>query len=343
MRENQNPLYETLACPTCKTGIDTVENGLYCRDCDTLYQNGPILSLFPIVKDPRSFGRSFLGFSDMTCGKVVVSSTSIKKLLETGMNKDIRGADFIIDLVYRENSKDGKLDPNLVSDVVKCLEEISIRCSSVIEPENRPFLNKAATLGRYEGELRAGSYIGGFVTPDEFLAILPKGARYLEVGMGPGDNLRKIKSAKSPLIMVGSDLSSSMVKRAIANFDQNSTLFLQADAEYGPFKTGAFDVGMIYNALDRIPQTTLALEELARVCGEYVVIGNCIPFQNRKQVRGGFEIVYVPEDQAVESIEQAMDKTGFKLQKISGPFPWNIKTIMDGEETLDVVVGLGKR
>lgn len=335
-------IYDILACPSCKTKLEQDGKNLYCGSCDKEYGNGKILNLFPVVKNPVDYVKeSGLNVVDVEFNNLVIKRSDVAEIVNAAYNEDLRAADSTIKKIWQEKTK-GIILPSTVPDIVGVFEQVYRQYSELLPKEKRPSLNSIVTLARYAGEVGAGSYIGSFVLPEEVLKELPAGARYLEVAMGPGDNVRAVTERLNPEIVIGCDFSEEMVSKAIANALEQE-VYLRADAQNLPFTKESFDVGIITNALDRIPKTKQALEELANASGEKIVVAQCMPFQNSKMVEGDFEIVYVPEDQAVQSIEEAIEKAGFKLNKVFGPVSWEITTIMDGPETLDVMVGIGER
>ncbi len=212
--------------------------------------------------------------------------------------------------------------------------------------DTRVFSNLVSyiTLARYEAETRAGSYQGTFILPDEVLKKMPDGAVYLEVAMGSGDNLRRIEELKKPRVIIGTDFSAGMVLRAIHKFPDTNSIFFRADAQNLPVIPGSIDVAMLCNAMDRVPDTKRALMELEKTVAPegYVILAQCMPFQNEKVVPGGKNRVYVPQKKRVESVEEAADFIQLRnLQVIKG-VEWNLTTLADGKETMSVDVAIGQ-
>lgn len=162
--------------------------------------------------------------------------------------------------------------------------------------------------------------------------------------MGSGENLKKVYDAKKPKELAGMDFCPRMVARAKTKFNGNVDLRV-ADAASLPFENEYFDVTMCFNALDRIPKTKKALNEISRVTRNRgtLILGQCIPFQNEKVTVDGTKIIYVPKDQRIESIDEIGEIQGFSLQKIYRAILWPITTIEDGYEELKVDVGIFKK
>ena len=199
------------------------------------------------------------------------------------------------------------------------------------------------TSARYDLEAAAGSYLGSFVLPEGIVKWLPEG-KYLEVASGPGDNLKVLAAAKRNSTFEGLDISSRMVERARQNLGDTAVI-QRGNAMNLQYPDASFDVLVMLNALDRIPDPQAALQEAARVLradGTFVV-GNCMPLQNIKEVEGGVNIVYVPEGCQVGSMEEAVEKAGCTLEQVVRGIEWNITTIEDGAEKLFVDVAVGRK
>lgn len=87
---------------------------------------------------------------------------------------------------------------------------------------------------------------------------LPKGARVLDLGCGPGDGLRRL--CAQGYRGVGGDLSGAMTRRAslFGPVARLSALAL-------PFRDGAFDGLVCTNSFHHYPDAVLALQEMRRV------------------------------------------------------------------------------
>src|SRR3989338_7604709 len=111
------------------------------------------------------------------------------------------------------------------------------------------------------------------------------------------------------------------------------------------YPNASFDVLVMLNALDRIPNPQVALQEASRVIKQSgtFVVGNCMPLQNTKEVEGGVNIIYVPEGRQVNTMDEAVEKAGCTLDQVVRGIEWNITTIEDWQEILFVDVAVGKR
>jgi len=332
---------EKLGCPVCKEPYKVQGESYYCVKCDATYgKNEGLLNFFPITgmkNDVTSLSENIF--------PEAIYKEDVACLINSAYFENIRGADKVIQRIVginmnqRNKEQREALVPQLLGDLILVYE----KNAKLLPEEKRPFLLSFITLFRYELETVAGSYNGNFIVPDSILKKLPKG-EYLEIAMGTGDNLKKVaKSGKSTSI-TGLDFSRGMVSRAMELFDSNSLLF-RADAQSLPLIDEQYDVVMMFNALDRIPKTKQALEEVNRVLkynGSFVV-GNCIPLQNEKMVEGGFTLTYVPEKYRIESMEEAIENAGCNIQCIQKNLEWRVKTIEDGDEKLFVDVAIGKK
>ncbi len=201
----------------------------------------------------------------------------------------------------------------------------------------------AVGLFRYEFENRNQDYQGTFVLPEEIRRGLPDQGIYLEIGMGPGDNIITLAREKGNISVYGSDISPSMAARAQAAYPEGR--FFAADAQRLPLKNGSIDVVIICNALDRIPTARAAIQQIGGLVkpGGYLVVAQCDPFQN-EFVENGFRFVYVPNGQRLNSVDEAVEAAGLnKVYRSERPFEWNIKTLLYGQEKLDVNVAIGQR
>lgn len=189
------------------------------------------------------------------------------------------------------------------------------------------------------------SYEGTFVLPDEILERLPENKVYLEIGVGPGDNLRKIIEEKTSAYAIGCDLSTGMIYRAQKNFPQGK--FFVGDAEDLSILDGTVDVVVICNALDRISTAKSTIKRLGSLVKPdgYLVVGQCVPFQNEYIDRiSGLRFGYVLKDERLNSVDEALYAAKFKtVYKNEKPFGWNVKTLLYGEENLEVNVAIGRK
>ena len=232
----------------------------------------------------------------------------------------------------------------MLPDVVDAFQNVYKLYSPFLNDEGKSLLLSYVTLLRYELEVAAGGYQGTFTLPDEVIDRLPEGL-YLEVAMGPGDNIAKMYNRKERSTFFGNDISCGMVERARATLgDKARVQRLDAASLSRTYPINSFDVVAILNALDRIPDARGALVQASSLLrpGGFLVVGNCIPLQNEKEI-GGVNVVYVPEGKRIESMEEALGVAGCSLEDSLQKIPWPIETIADGEEKLDVDVAVGRK
>lgn len=103
----------------------------------------------------------------------------------------------------------------------------------------------------------------------ETLALLPRGARLLEIGAGTGLNFRHYPPCE---VAAASDVSREMLSRSRGRTD--SIELVQADAQRLPFGEDSFDAAFGTLVFCSIPDPMLAFEELRRVvaCGGRIVL-----------------------------------------------------------------------
>ena len=130
------------------------------------------------------------------------------------------------------------------------------------------------TVLRFDGNA-AKQLVATYMTPDlvaqrqqviEFLSLEP-GARVLDVGTGPGF----LASSMADIVgetgeVYGVDISDELLAFAAENHAHQKHLkFLRAEALKLPFSTDSFDVAVVTQVLEYIPDVPAALRELHRV------------------------------------------------------------------------------
>lgn len=198
---------------------------------------------------------------------------------------------------------------------------------------------------RYECENLSLSYQGTFEIPRMVQTELPNTGVYLEIGMGPGENIIKIAQAKYLEYVIGCDISSSMVYRATKAYSTGK--FFVGDAQQLPISEETIDVAIICNALDRIPTARSTIAKISKLIkpNGYLVVAQCNPFQNEyADPENGLRFVYVPKKERLESVDEAVEAAELKkVYRNDRPFEWNIMTLLYGQEKLDVNVAIGQK
>jgi 2-polyprenyl-3-methyl-5-hydroxy-6-metoxy-1,4-benzoquinol methylase len=100
--------------------------------------------------------------------------------------------------------------------------------------------------------------------------ILRPGMRILDEGCGEGVLLRLVRDAAPDALIIGSDISKPNIQAA-RNLGRG--IYLVADAEYLPFKTGAFDLVISSHVLEHLPDFHRGLHDLKRVTSRWALIG----------------------------------------------------------------------
>ena len=270
---------------------------------------------------------------------VGLKKEQVRDLLNCAENNDLRRAARYLRGFVQENIN-GEED---VLSLVKVLDGVVRNNIGRLSEDARPLFLSFMTLARYEAEVIAGSYQGAFVLPEDIISSFRPNGTYLSIATGPGDDIRKMKTLLGDGTYVGVDISEEMVRRALR--EDPSGIYGMADAQELPFKYGSFDAVIMFNAIDRIPNPRRALCEISRVVrpGGTVVVGNCDPLQYVKEVTDGTTLTYVPEENRIEDMKEALQVAGCELLETRLRLPWNIKTIMDGDEPLYVNLVVGKR
>lgn len=239
-----------------------------------------------------------------------------------------------------------------MSSVHKILSSLAEQLlSSAKSEEEKVLATTSFCLLRYELEAEFQTYNSFFVLPDEILQLL-EGKSYLEIGMGDGSNLQRLVEKKNPSIVVGIDLSPSMVNLAKKKITNHHSLLFAADMltlKRKQLPHAAFDNVLILNVLDRCA----APKQLLRLAGSLVkptgklIIGNCA-FQYTKKMgngaRSNCELVYSLISERVQSIKEAAQVAGFNT--ILHSFKnicWQPESALSGKEDLWVEVVIAQR
>jgi ubiquinone/menaquinone biosynthesis C-methylase UbiE len=96
---------------------------------------------------------------------------------------------------------------------------------------------------------------------------VPRGARLLDVGTGPGYLLKHLAGLRPDLCLSGLDLDWQMVRRGKRNLGSSSPCLhlLVGDAQTLPVASGVFDFVTAYFSFHIWPQPSLGLAEILRV------------------------------------------------------------------------------
>ncbi len=101
-----------------------------------------------------------------------------------------------------------------------------------------------------------------------------QGKSVLEVGSGPGGNL-KYFSKRKPGRLVGADISQNMIDLATRNVGKDKAEFFKVDGKSLPFRDGEFDYVFTITVLQHNTDNTQfesMLSEVCRVSGDKVVL-----------------------------------------------------------------------
>ncbi|PIZ51299.1 hypothetical protein COY27_04205 [Candidatus Woesearchaeota archaeon CG_4_10_14_0_2_um_filter_33_13] len=286
----------------------------------------------------RSISRRFSS-SGLYVNGIRIKKEQVSDLLNSAENNDLRGAARYLNSLVQQNIG----GPEDVPSLVKLLDRVVRKNVDKLSSDAQSRFLSFMTLARYEAEVIAGSYQGAFIPPEDLITLLPAKGTYLSVATGPGDDIRKMKSLLPEATFIGVDISEEMVARALKE-DPNG-IYGMADAQQLPFKYSLFDGVVMLNALDRIPNPRKALYEVSRVlkAGGTFIVGNCNPLQYEKEVSGGVTLTYVPLENRISSMEEALQVAGCKVLDTRFDLPWNIETIADGKEPLLVDLAVGRR
>lgn len=96
---------------------------------------------------------------------------------------------------------------------------------------------------------------------------IPRGARILEVGCGPGNALLALESQCAPSLLVGLDIDGALLETAKATVNANGVraTLVSGDIRRLPFRTESFDVVVDFGTCYHVAEPELALREIQRV------------------------------------------------------------------------------
>jgi SAM-dependent methyltransferase len=278
--------------------------------------------------------------------KYIITDNDSEMLLEAARSDNLKAATMIVQQKARgiSNGMESKaLD--LISGFQNWFQEQAID----LDAESLTRLSSYMTLARYEFEVAAGSYWGGFQLSPGIIQRLPSGS-YFEIASGNGANLERMLQINRQNSYRAVDLSVGMVNRVKERIGDRVTIY-QGDAQRLNEPSNCYDVVLMMNALDRIPNAKKALTEAGRIL-KYdgtLVLANCKPLQYEKKLVSGLTVEYVSRNQQISSLVEGLSiadcsiEFGIGEEFKNDPLQWNIMTIADGEETLWVDVALGRK
>lgn len=97
----------------------------------------------------------------------------------------------------------------------------------------------------------------------DFLDVLEKNNKVLELGCGEGQFIRSIKKHHSSLDCYGSDISQNAIDKA-KNYNDGVKYFLNEE-DILPFADDMFDAVLIYDVLEHVKNPASILKEVSRV------------------------------------------------------------------------------
>jgi SAM-dependent methyltransferase len=141
------------------------------------------------------------------------------------------------------------------------------------------------------------------------------GRRVLEVGCGAGQGFGLVAARARAL--VGGDYSMALLRGARIHYGRRVPL-VRLSAEHLPFRTGAFDLVLLFEASYYVPRMELAFDELARLLasGGMVLFANANP-ERPDFIRSPYSVHYHTADELRSALEQrglrATTEAAFRL------------------------------
>jgi SAM-dependent methyltransferase len=112
------------------------------------------------------------------------------------------------------------------------------------------------------------------------LQSLPAGpGRLLLLGCGAGRHTRALRRERPDLIVHGSDLSLTAVREAVRQRD--GAYYTVADALALPYRDGAFDLVILFDLLEHVPDVGRAVDEIAHVLRRGGVFHGFVPCEGQ--------------------------------------------------------------
>jgi SAM-dependent methyltransferase len=139
------------------------------------------------------------------------------------------------------------------------------------------------------------------------------GRRVLEIGCGAAQGFGLM--GRSAASLVGSDVSLPMLRGARRHYGARFP-FVRASAEALPFRTGAFDLLICFEASYYVPDITAGLQEIARVltAGGMALLVNANP-ERPDFIRSPHSVRY----QTADEFRRALEALGFSVT-VEGAF-----------------------
>lgn len=287
----------------------------------------------------------------------------IKKYTRTGEAKFC--IDAFTELAYALSDK-CKNDFEAIKEIFRYEMEII----KDLPEDKKAMVSQATTAARYNLEKYRGCYIlPKYVTEFIQKLDLPDGIIF-EGAMATGENLIELNRKFSNEISMGIDISEKMVRDAQKNTKNYDNIFVaQGNLEYIPVKERKAKLININNLIDRIPDPPRIAEEIKRISKKGCVsaIFNCFPIQF---VSPDGSKVYVPKEKRMNPYEMTKASGYDPIRRYTTTDPslagyfayswslindvppeyetyniprWEIETIFDGRESLDMEGFIGKR
>ncbi|MEJ7719299.1 MAG: class I SAM-dependent methyltransferase [Ilumatobacteraceae bacterium] len=151
--------------------------------------------------------------------------------------------------------------------------------------------------------------------------------RVLEIGVGEGEVLERVRTRFPDADIVGVDLPDPELA---AQWRERGVSTMFADATRLPFPDDAFDLALAIEVMEHIPQPARALDELARVCTGTLVLS--VPFEPVWRAGNLARRRYVRDWGNTPGHVNHWTRWGFRrfvadrftVERVSSPLPWTM-------------------
>lgn len=160
---------------------------------------------------------------------------------------------------------------------------------------------------------------------EPILASCPDGGRLLDVGCGVGQTLEAMARSWPRLDLTGMDLSLTALEKAASRLP--AAHWVLCDCAWFPFRDAHFQVVLLNNLIEHVPDPAPLLGRIARVLapGGYLLVSTPSRYRLDNLLRAlrGLPLQRMSPDHIVElsvgQVSEMLAWAGFHLEKVEGP------------------------